>query len=87
MANAEKPLYNEIVTAIQERTTKLTEGLAKRLGPVGERVSSAEQMAAWKEMTPERIVEMAQREGPVNVLAYIREMRRREKLSGSKSFS
>lgn len=84
MDSGEKPLYSEVAKGIQERTAKLLEGLAKRLGPAGEQVSSKEQMAAWKEITPEDFLVLTAKHGTENVLRWAIEMSRRERISNAR---
>ena len=87
MAGDEKPLYSEIVKALQKRATDLTDGLAKRLGPVGEKVAPEEQMAAWKEITPEDFLVLTERHGTENILRWAIEMSRRERISNAEKLA
>ena len=78
---AKKGMFREMNKYLEGQMASLSKVVRETLGPMGEPVSPAEQMGAWKARTPEKIAALTEKHGTKMVRTWIREMSRREALS------
>ncbi len=73
---AEETVFNKIVAGLVERMEKEAEAMAKHIGPHPgeEKVSRYMQLKAFKEMTAQDLMTLAQQKGPDEFAKYVIDM-------------